>query len=632
MNSRTAPRAWPLAALIGLLLAAALVLASLLPARALALRNGWPWSAAHPPALVLLLPEQRDQQDPVAQAWLDAAREEGLPLHIWTDDQFVQAIAQGQQLHGMLVPDTLHRQASEVWVQALTRHVEQGGHVLLGFDAALWPWGQNQLSAPVSRLSSLVGCPYAPEPTKGQALTGLSPVLVSPEAAQRLAIQPGKLAFHATPQGEATDGQRWGELSTYGYPRLLYPHLHSDGPCQAKVWMRTPDGEPLLTWHARGPGSVLFANLPLGYLKTRTDGYLLHRLLSYFAGEVLDLPLLSTVPDGLGGLVLNLHVDSNAAEQPMLELERQGWFQRGPFSIHVTAGPDAFAQGDRLGLDMVHNPRMQALLRRLHQQGHEIGNHGGWIHNVFGEGASDHNAERFRPWLGLNQKTLSNIVGEPLRSYSAPMGNHPEWVTDWLREQGLRAYYTAGNSGMGPTRSYQGGQPPAAGSPWAFPISSLESIATLDELPELGWPEARMDLFLEQLARHVSAQGIARLFYFHPASAPAFTHSLQTLQDTTQALAQQGRFRWYGMAELAQFLDRRQAVHWTLSPRDGDMAHLQADSPQSLKGMTWVLPKGSARGLHLSAGQAQIVEDAERWRVIAGDVHHLELRWQHPAP
>jgi len=628
MTPRPPWRHWALTAALGMGLAA-LLLVVLRPGLAQGWPLAWSWRGGPAPALVLVLPEPGARAHPVAQAWLDAAQEEGVPLQVWSDNQFVQAIARGVRVRGVVVPDTLHRHASDVWVQALTRHVAQGGHVLLGYDAALWPWGHQHLSGPASRLSDLVGCRYGTLPPGASALAPLSAVQVSAQAAQRLAIQPGKLAWDEPAQAE---GERWGELTTYGYPRLLYPHLRSEGPCQAQVWMRTPEGEPVLTWHPHGQGSVLFANLPLGYLKTRTDGYLLHRLLSHFAQEMLQLPVLSAAPEGIGGLVLNLHVDSNAAEQPMLELERQGWFRQGPFTIHVTAGPDAFRLGDRLGLDMAHNPRMQALLRRLQQQGHEIGNHGGWIHNVFGENANEDNAEHFKPWLDLNQRTLSAIVGHAPLSYSAPMGNHPSWVTDWLRAQGLHAYYTAGDSGMGPTRSYEGGQAPSAGSPWAFPISNLQRIATMDELPELGWPEARMSSFLSQLMQHVSAQGLVRLFYFHPATAPEFPQSLQTLQQSGQALSQQGRFRWYSMRDLVPFLERRLAVRWQLLPSDGDMAGLRADSPHSLQGMTWRLPKGSARALHLSAGQAQIIEDAEHWRVVAGDVHHLALHWQRPTP
>ena len=587
------------------------------------------WAAARPHGVVLLIPDETALAHPVTQAWLDAAQEEGLPVTPMTSDRFVHAVARQEPLAGVLVPDTVHRHASDVWVQALETHVRRGGHALLSFDAALFGLHQERYAAPASRLSRLAGFRYALYDALQQDTTALTPVLVQREAVQRLAIQPGKVDFETTAARLLSPEGDWGELTTYGYPHLLYPHFRAEAAQDAQVWIRSPQGDPILSQRQHGQGSVLFANLPLGYLKTRTDGYLLHRLLSYFARDVLELPVLSAVPDGIGGLVLNLHVDSNAAERPMLALEQAGWFEQGPFSIHVTAGPDTFHEGDRLGLDMPHNPRMQGLLNRLRAQGHEIGNHGGWVHNVFGEQAADDNADRFTPWLALNQKTLSTIVGQRLVSYSAPMGNHPDWVTGWLREHDFRAYYTAGDSGLGPTRAYRQGQPPAAGTPWAFPISNLQRIATLDELPQLDAPESLMADFMRDLVRHVSAQGIVRLFYFHPASAPDYPHSLGVLRETTQALRQQGQFRWYSMQQMADFLDRRLAAQWEMqAPADGDMARLHAQSPQSLQGMTWVFPKGRVQGLHLSAGQAQIIEDPQQWRVIAGDVHQITMHWQ----
>ena len=587
------------------------------------------WAAARPHGVVLLIPDHSALSHPVTQAWLDAAQEEGLPVTPMTSDRFVHAVGRQEPITGVLVPDTVHRHASDVWVQALETHVRRGGHALLSFDAALFGLHHERYAAPASRLSRLTGFRYALYESLQQDTTALTPVLVHREALQRLTIQPGKVDFEAPAGRAVTPAGEWGELTTYGYPHLLYPHFRAEGAQAAQVWMRSPQGDPILSWRQHGLGSALFANLPLGYLKTRTDGYLLHRLLSHFARDVLEVPVLSAAPDGIGGLVLNLHVDSNAAERPMLAMEQAGWFDQGPFSIHVTAGPDTFHEGDRLGLDMPHNPRMQGLLHRLRARGHEIGNHGGWVHNIFGEQAADDNADRFMPWLALNQKTLSGIVGQRLVSYSAPMGNHPDWVTGWLHEHGFRGYYTAGDSGLGPTRAYRQGMPPAPGSPWAFPISNLQRIATLDELPQLDAPESLMTGFMQDLTRHVSAQGIVRLFYFHPASAPDYPHSLATLQATARALAHEGRFRWYSMQHMADFLDRRLAVQWQAqAPAEGDMAWLHAHSPDSLQGMTWILPKGRVQGLHLSAGQAQIVEDPHQWRVIAGDVRQITLHWQ----
>lgn len=587
-------------------------------------RSWWmAWAQQRPHGVVLLIPQTRALSHPVTLAWLDAAREEGVPVTTMTSDRFVHAVARREKIGGVLVPDTVHQQASDVWVHALETYVRRGGQALVSFDAAIHPLHHERFAASASRLSALTGVRYALYESLQDHTLGFSPVLASREAEQALAILPGKIDYPGS-QDE------WGELTTYGYDRLLYPHFRSTGKPTAKVWLRTPDGDPVVSTHAYGQGRVLFANLPLGYLKTRTDGYWLHRLLGHFATGQLQLPVLSAAPQGVGGLVLNLHVDSNAAEAPMLALERTGWFRQGPFSIHITAGPDTYRTGDRLGLDMRHNPRMQALLRRLHAMGHEIGNHGGWVHNIFGEQVHAGNREEFEPWLALNEQTLSGIIGHPLSTYSAPMGNQPDWVTHWLHRHRFKAYYSPGNNGLGPTRSYLDGKPPAPDSPWAFPITNYLRVATLDELPLAGISPDRMQDFITRLQHYTHAHGVVRLFYFHPATAPDFQRTLDHLQQEAARLQARGRWRWYPMAELADFLQRRQAVQWSLDPGDPNrLASLSAHSSQSLQGMSWVFPPGTASALHLGEGHAEIIEEPDgRWRVVAGDVRQLTLYWQ----
>src|SRR3712207_7347166 len=46
---------------------------------------------------------------------------------------------------------------------------------------------------------------------------------------------------------------------------------------------------------------------------------------------------------------------SNAALEPMKQMEALGFLEQGPYSIHVTAGPDAHDIGDGLGFDVLHN-------------------------------------------------------------------------------------------------------------------------------------------------------------------------------------------------------------------------------------------------------------------------------------
>ncbi len=78
---------------------------------------------------------------------------------------------------------------------------------------------------------------------------------------------------------------------------------------------------------------MLFVNLPVGYLEGDTDGLPLHAFLKYFAAQVLSLPYLLSVPDGVGGLVLNWHVDSNAAIKALQAMESWNILRQGPYSI-----------------------------------------------------------------------------------------------------------------------------------------------------------------------------------------------------------------------------------------------------------------------------------------------------------
>ena len=124
-------------------------------------------------------------------------------------------------------------------------------------------------------------------------------------------------------------------------------------------------------------GSVLFVNLPLGYLKGSTDGLPLHGFLEYFAEHTLALPRLLPVPDGIGGITLNWHVDSNAAIKPLQQMEDWRILEQGPYSVHITAGPDAMEFGDKKGFNVDNNSTSQDVIRQYEKLGFTIGSHGG---------------------------------------------------------------------------------------------------------------------------------------------------------------------------------------------------------------------------------------------------------------
>lgn len=86
-----------------------------------------------------------------------------------------------------------------------------------------------------------------------------------------------------------------------------------------------------------------------------------------------------------------------------------------------------------------------------------------------------------------------------------------------------------------------------------------------------------------------------------------------------------------GFAEVQDLsgpLSGPRSVQWAAqAPDEEGMASLHAQSTDSLQGMTWTLPRG-IQALHLREGQAQIIEEPEQWRVVAGPVHRLAVHWQ----
>lgn len=602
-------------------------------------------------ALVLLLPDADAREHTITQAWLDAAQEEGLPIRTLTDDEFIRLQASGEPMAGVILPDTVHPHASDLLVNTLYQYVLGGGQLLVNFDAALFQLHHDHYAADESRLSDLVGVRYALYSDLQEGTLHTGPVLASREGERQLGIQPGKLDF----EDDAPDS--WGELTTYAYEHLVYDHFRTAPLVEARVkglmrtretpvephvalgagsgllrtWVKSAQGDVIVSAHDLGQGQVLFANLPLGYLKTRTDSYLMHRVLSFFGSHMAQLPRLAATPDATGGMVLNLHVDSNSAQKPLNDLEKSGWFDNGPYSIHVTAGPHAHHEGDRLGLNIPHNPWMQAFLKRQHSKGHEIGNHGGWTHNVFGYEANEHNRSRFEPYLERNHNSLRDAIGQTPVVYSAPMGNQPNWATQWLQAQGFKAFYTTADTGLGATRSYISGRPSPYTGLWNFPISNFKRIATLDELEQFGLKEEEIRDFIVDLFAHVSEQHLVRLFYFHPATTPQYFKTMQALKEQAVLLQQQQAFRWYRMADLSDFMNRRASIDWQVHDQHGQR-QLLADSQDSLETMTWLIPARSAKDLRITHGQGHIKRQERHWLVIAGPGHSLGVAWTHHDP
>ncbi len=370
---------------------------------------------------------------------------------------------------------------------------------------------------------------------------------------------------------------------------LIYPTYQTEGAYLGTTLATSPDFGLVAGISSYGAGTVMFVNLPLTYLKGRTDALPMHGFLSYFVKNVVDGIRLSAMPQAVPGITFNWHLDSKAAQVPMLALEKAGIFKIAGTSMHLTAGPDTITVGDGKGFDLDHNPTAQAFLQRMVARGHSVGSHGGWIHDYYGDNANESNESQFLPYLIDNRRAVDTAIGRASRDYSAPQGNNPTWAMTWLENQGVVGAYFGGHTGLGITRQYRDG---ALLNPnlWVSPVTPFGNYATFEEFQDFNVPKAHVLGWYRELVDFDIAQNTARMVYAHPPGA----HEWQDVMKGLIAYAKgkgASKFKWYSIEKLADFMAKRHQVVWSETRLDAKTTQVMATHPVNLADMAWTLPK-----------------------------------------
>jgi Polysaccharide deacetylase len=571
--------------------------------------------------LILLVPDGASFSDPQVTVWLDAASEEGLHLIPMHDSDFLRPLFGRPKCAGVILPDSIHQEASDLFVGAIHDYVADGGNLMLVYDAAAKSI-QGAYPGDRSRLSDLAGVNYVLYKKLGRATIQSGDLSSTIQLMKQLGMPPGKY-FPFSTTSAAPENTTSTQLRRYQYGNLEYPSFVTSGNYAGQVLLRSSAGVAA-GYHRYQNGSVLFVNLPLGYLKGNTDGLPLHAFLHYFAVQMLSLPHLLPVPDGVGGLVLNWHVDSNAAIGALQAMNSWTILQQGPFSIDITAGPDTYSFDDHRGFNVLHNPVSQNLVHEYVRLGDEIGSHGGWIHNYFAAHVETDPPQDMAKFLELNNDALEQVTGKRVVEYAAPNGDQPEWVTRWLESHGFVAYYFTGDAGMGPTQGYRQGRREGQNI-WAFPISELDRAASFEEFSGEDVSFDVIQQWLEAMTDFVADRQEVRLIYFHPPGILPYREVVRKWLEKTAQLKGRGSFRWYTMAQLGNFLNLRKHVTWQLTERNG-LASLNAADSQTLAHQTWSLPANKFGKPVVIRGTATVLQDGDSWLVDAGDGTRLEVQ------
>ena len=457
------------------------------------------------------------------------------------------------------------------------------------------------------------------------------------------------------------DDSRLNVISGYAFGPLNYFSFVTTGEFPGTVFLSSPEHGLVAGQRSLGSGQLLFVNIPLGSFKANgTDSAPIQGFLGLFAREVAGVATMSVQPQGRGGLIFNIHVDDgddlNTNVKNLLSLKKVGnpW-SVGPFSVHFTAGPDVISFGDGNGMDLANNKKSKDLVKKLSklkikfkpsndtntdtvddveyysddepdnkpgESRHEIGSHGGWIHDYWGANATVL-GPALTHLLQLNFDAIEAVTGRKIREYSSPVGNTPTWAVNWLENRGVVAMYLVGDVGAAMVRSYRDGAR-LTNKLWSSPVTPLGKYATWEEFEEFGIGDAASGQWLVDLQSFVVNRRTNRMFYSHPPGVSSHLNPVRVLQNRGNSLQTQSRFAWYTMSQLADFSQRRIEVNWSAAPA-GSSTVYSARHPSGLNDMTWLLPKARFNQPVITQGKGAVSADQVNW--VVSVIEGLEFQF-----
>lgn len=572
---------------------------------------------------LLLIKSDNAIKPNLIEGWKNIAEEEGLHLEVKSNNEFLYSKEVRPTYKGIILADTISSRISQALVKKLKSYVESGGYLMLVYDAGTQDLDGN-FSMEGSLFSKILNISYAIG-LKEEYGTQSSFIGHNKTDLESLGVPPGKCIIKDPTDTSITS---FCAISTYGYGAIKYLHFTTEAMNKdMPLLLTTSDRQFIAGEIPVGKGKILFVNLPLTFLWSTTDSMFLHIFLQYFASEMLHLPVLSSVPNGIGGLIMNLHVESKSDINTFPILKKIGVFEQGPYSIDYTAGPDSRHFGDNLGTDLLNNPIAQYWMLYLSKLGNAIGSDGGWLHDYYGNNVSELNPSAFQKYLTMNIEAIEKVLGKKIFEYVPSSGNQPNWATRYLEKEHFLGYYSLSNTGVGPTRNFRDGifDDPHL---WSFSPLPYGQYAAIRDFGFVNLPVAGVTEWLIQSTKFAASRHASYLIYYHPSDFsffPQYLDSIKKWLNVTNTLASQKSFHWYSMVNLAEFLNSRREVSWKVI-NDMNYQIIKATHPISLRSQSWLIRKDACSKPEVTAGEGDVREDLRYWIVTAGDVQQFEFR------
>ncbi len=540
--------------------------------------------------LLLYNPANLTRTMRVLDAYESVLQEEGVPYSSMSIHQLPRESGGNlaNRFPAVVLPDSILQHVPpdfEAWIKA---YLESGGNLLVVYDVGIKDRKGFYLDASV--LSEITGFNAITYATAGTAAYDYGSVRFSSEANR---------VFFQIPSGKTVEKV---VLSSYNYGRLNYPFAKirpvrdiPQGQIYAHAITRNKEKIPALVLTDYAKGRVLYANLPLGQLKANADDLPLRAVLRTFLFSIVGMPHVMNVEKGLGGIVINWHIDSNAEYRTLPAMQKMGLLRTGvPLSLHVTAGDFFEHPGDGAGFDACGKGR--PLLEQLKPYG-IIGSHGGWGHNWFANNIDNGTfaKKEIRQYIQKNSECLEKITGYKIVEYSAPDGVHPQpAATSVLEDLGFIAYYSTGDTGSTPNRTFFDGRM-VSSSVIAFPIMPFGRSASLYEMNVLDKRTDReIREWLVDLLAYTAQNRTIRLVYSHPYNIELYPRVVRSFMDRVETLQRSKTITVTTMTAYASFFLRFLKTTYSFNREEGRV-RVALKNPDGLEGICIALPKRNYR-------------------------------------
>jgi hypothetical protein len=522
----------------------------------------------------------------ILEAYESVLQEEGVPYESVDVYQITTSRVDDivKRFPVMVLPDGILQNIPAEFSQWAKEYLSKGGNVLVVYDVGVKH--QKGYFLNISALADIVGINTITYATKGTRAYNYGHITFSSESSRD---------FFQIPPGKAVDRLT---ISGYGYGQLTYPFAENELVRTIPVkniyaYGITSRNEkfPAITLSDYGKGKVLYVNLPLGQLKANADDLPLRAVLRTFLFQVVGMPHLMNVENGLGNIVINWHIDSNVEYKTLLAMNKMGLLRKEvPASFHITAGDFCDHPGDDAGFDACGKGR--PLVELVKGYG-TIGSHGGWGHNWFAKNVEDgiFTKNEIRQYIKRNSDCLETIANYKIVEYSAPVGVHPQPMTTRILEDlGFIAYYATGDTGSAPNRTFFNGEM-ITNNVIAFPIMPFGRSASLYEMHMMDTRKEReiKEWFFDVLS-YVARNRTTRLIYSHPYNIELYPHAVKAFFDKAETMQQSKKIAVSTMSGYARFFLRFLKTSYSFS-MEGKQLVVTLKNPEGLAGICIALPK-----------------------------------------